>query len=147
MPFMTLHVMMAPATNAVGRPGIAARTAVIGSLIMPLAFYAGVMLDGTRGVALGWLAGYPLLTAIAAQLSMPAIGIGWRDLGGALRAPVLAGLAMAMAVAGLDASFGTVAPLARLAMLGATGAAVYGGLMALFARERLSEVLSLAFRR
>ena len=56
MPFMTLHVLFAPATNAVGRPGIGTRTAALGAVVMLLAFLGGVRW-GAPGIAAAWLFG------------------------------------------------------------------------------------------
>jgi O-antigen/teichoic acid export membrane protein len=72
MPFMTLHVLFAPATNAAGRPGIASRTAVVGAILLPAAFLLGARW-GTQGLAGAWLAGFPLLTAVAAKWALPAL--------------------------------------------------------------------------
>lgn len=148
MPFMTLHVMLAPATNAVGQPGIATRTAILGALIMPVAFLSGVLALGAKGIAIAWVLGYPLLTAISAHWSLRAISVTLRQLTQALAAPVLAGLAMGLAVTIGDKLLAdALAPLHRLAILGAGGALIYGGWLACFARERLSEVLGLVLKR
>jgi O-antigen/teichoic acid export membrane protein len=148
MPFMTLHVMLAPATNAVGQPGLATRSAILGALIMPLAFLVGVLTMGAKGIAIGWLLGYPVLTAVSAVWSLPAIGVSLRQLIQALAAPVLAGLAMALAltIAG-QLLAEELSPLPRLAVLGTAGALIYGGWLACFARERLNEVVSLVLKR
>ena len=50
MPLMTLQILFAPATNALGRPGLAVRTGLVGAVLMPLAFLAGIRwgVDGPR---------------------------------------------------------------------------------------------------
>lgn len=146
MPFMTLHVMFAPATNALGQPRLGTRASVLGAVVMPLAFGIGVALDGARGIALAWLAAYPLITAVSAHWSLPVIGLTKRELGAALLPPVLAGLAMGLAVTLGDRAIADLHLLPRLALLIALGGAVYGGWLALFARERLGEVLALVRR-
>ncbi|GAA4779448.1 lipopolysaccharide biosynthesis protein [Novosphingobium ginsenosidimutans] len=146
MPFMTLHVMFAPATNALGQPNLGTRTSVLGSVLMPIVFVIGVTLDGARGIALAWLVAYPLLTAISAHWSLPAIGLKKRELAAAVLPPVLAGAAMALAVVALDAVLAHYTLWLRLALLVATGGAVYGLWLACFARDRVSEVIGLMRR-
>jgi O-antigen/teichoic acid export membrane protein len=146
MPFMTLHVMFAPVTNALGQPRLGTRASIVGAAVMPLAFLAGVMLDGARGIALGWLVAYPLITAISAHWSLPVIGLTKRALGAALLPPVLAGLAMGLSVTLLDRVIGDWHLAARLAVLIGAGGAVYGGWLTWFARDRLIEVIGLLRR-
>jgi len=146
MPFMTMHVMFAPATNALGQPNIGTRTSVLGSVLMPLVFIVGVTLHGARGIALAWLVAYPLLTAISAHRSLPAIGLKKRELAAAVLPPVLAGSAMGLAVVTLDGLIAHHGLWLRLALLVAAGGAVYGLWLACFARDRVSEVLGLLRR-
>lgn len=147
MPFMTLHVMFAPATNAIGRPGISTRSSILGAVIMPAAFLAGIHYAGVTGVAWAWLLGYPLLTAISAAWSLPVIGVRAAQLIEALRAPVLGGLAMGAGVALLDRALPDMAQALRLAALIAAGGIIYGGWLLAFSRERIGEVLSLVVKR
>jgi O-antigen/teichoic acid export membrane protein len=146
MPFMTLHVLFAPATNACGRPGIATRGSVLGTVLMPLSYFAGVQW-GVTGLAAAWLLAYPLLTAFSAAWSLPVIGIKPRELLGALQAPVLAGLAMAAGVILVDRTLPELPQVLRLAALVATGGAIYAGWLLTFARERIGEVLDLILKR
>ena len=145
MPFMTLHVLFAPATNAVGRPGIGTRTAALGAVVMLLAFLAGVRW-GAPGIAAAWLVGYPALTAITAAWSLPAIGVLARELGQAVLPPVLAGIAMGLAVFLLDQVVANLPALPRLAALVACGSTVYLGWLTTFARPRLAEMLAMLKR-
>ncbi|MFN9581007.1 MAG: lipopolysaccharide biosynthesis protein [Novosphingobium sp.] len=146
MPFMTMHVMFAPATNALGQPNIGTRTSVLGSVLMPLAFLLGVMLDGARGISFAWLVTYPLLTAISAHWSLPAIGLKKRELLGAVLPPALAGAAMGLAVVTLDGLIAQHNLWLRLGLLMAAGGAIYGLWLVCFARDRFSEVLGLLRR-
>lgn len=147
MPFMTLHVMFAPATNAIGQPGIATRSAILGALIMPAAFLIGVLSADARGIALAWLLGYPLLTAITARWAFPAIGVTMRQVLAALWPPLLAGGVMLGGVAAADLLASGMAPPLRLALLTATGGLTYGLVLILAAPERLREVIDFARRR
>lgn len=146
MPFMTLHVLFAPATNACGRPGIATRTSIFGALLMPPAYFVGVQY-GVVGLAAAWALTYPVLTAVSAAWSLPVIGVRPRELLGAVRAPAIAGLAMAACVVLVDRALPAMPQPARLAALVAAGGAVYGGWLLCFARERVGEVLQLVLKR
>jgi O-antigen/teichoic acid export membrane protein len=146
MPFMTLQVLFGPATNAAGRPGIYTKTSIIGALLLPLAFLVGVRW-GVTGMALAWVAGYPLLVAISAIWILPVIRVSAREFLAALSQPVAAALAMFIAVHWLYGALASYAPLPRLALLISAGGAVYGSWLAVFARERLLELLDLVRRQ
>lgn len=146
MPFMTLHVLFAPATSAFGRPGLSTRTSILGAVLMPLAAFIGVRW-GVTGLAAGWLASYPLLTLFSARWSLPVIGISGRELLAALAPPVLAGLAMAAGVLVLDRALPALPPIARLSALVTAGGGLYAGWLLFFARARIDEVRDLALRR
>lgn len=146
MPFMTLHVLLAPATNAVGKPGLATRTTALGAVLMPAAFLVGAQF-GSTGIAAAWLIAYPLLATFALAWSLPAIGTTTGAFARALYAPVLAALTMALGVTLLDQAIGTLAPVVRLVALIATGAAIYGALLFVFARRSLFELASFVLRR
>lgn len=146
MPFMTFHVLLAPATNALGRPGIATRAAVLGTFLMPLTYLLGAQW-GVTGLAAAWLVAYPLLTLITTAWSLPVIGLTWRALGSMLRAPVLAGAGMALGVVLLDRALPPLPEPLRLAALVGAGGAIYGGWLLVFARERIGEVLDLVLKR
>lgn len=146
MPFMTLHVLFAPAANALGHPGLATRGAVVGSLLMPACYLVGVQY-GPVGIAAAWLVAWPLLTALSAAWTLPVIGIPARALGEALLPPVLAGTAMALVVVLLDRVLPSLPEAARLALLVGTGGAIYGLWLLRFARERLTELLDAALKR
>lgn len=145
MPFMTLHVLFAPATNAVGRPGIATCTALLGAVLLPTCFAIGARY-GTTGLAAGWLAGFPLLTAVAAAWALPVIGLSVRELGATLAPPTLAALAMALSVIGLNQALPATSDVVRLSLLTGFGGAIYAGALALFARDRLRELLAFVRR-
>ena len=146
IPFMTLQVLFAPATNALDRPGIAARSSAFGAVLMPLAFLTGIQW-GVIGMAAAWLVAYPMMTLATARWSLPVIGVAWRDLGKALAPPVLAGIAMAAGVLAVDYQTNALAPLPRLALLVTVGAAIYLGGLAIFAPDRLRELVAFVRHR
>ena len=146
MPVMTLQVLFAPATNAVGRPGIATRSAALGAVLVPLAFVVGIRW-GATGLAAAWLVAYPVVTAITAAWSLPAIGVRARELGQAILPPVLAGTAMALVVTLADRFAVGLPSLPRLLLLVSVGAAIYLGWLTSFARPRLAEMLDMVRRK
>lgn len=145
MPFVTLQILYAPATNALGRPGIPARVSFAGAIIMPLAFLIGVR-HGPVGMAWAWATGFPLLTLVATILSLPVIGVRPADLLRAIRPAASAGVLMAAGVLAIDALLPPLAPVARLAILVAGGGTLYAAALMLFARDTVREVIALVRR-
>jgi O-antigen/teichoic acid export membrane protein len=146
MAFLTLQILFAPATNALGRAGIALRIAASGALIMPLCFLAGAQF-GTYGLAIAWLFGLPVLAFVTAALSLPIIGASWGGLARAVWPGLSASAGMAATVAALDAMLPEMAPQPRLVILVLAGGAAYAALLLAFARPLVSEVLALVGRR
>jgi O-antigen/teichoic acid export membrane protein len=143
MPMMTLQILFAPASNALGRPGMAVRTGLVGAVLLPLAFLAGIQW-GTAGLAWAWLGGMAVLLGATIEMALPVIGIGRR----ALFLAVAPGLAASATMAGLvevaDTLLGgEIGSGARLAALVAVGIAAYAGLLLAFARPIVEEVLGL----
>lgn len=146
MPFMTLQILFAPATNAMGRPGIALRVNIAGALIMATGFYIGVDY-GVVGLAKTWLVGMPLLTAVTLLMSMPVIGVSLRQLARAIAPGLSASLAMAIIVVAVDSLLPPLAPFTRLTVLAGTGIASYAVLLMLFARNLVAEMWVLIVKR
>jgi hypothetical protein len=146
MPFMTLQVLLAPACDARGRPGIAVRNGATGSLVLACGFLVGVQW-GATGIAAAWIAAYPVYLAISLRRSLPVIGTSWRALSEAIAPALLASLAMALVVALVDRALPPPPPLPRLLLLVTLGAAVYAGWLLLFARTVLVETMQVIRRR
>ncbi|HEX8527351.1 lipopolysaccharide biosynthesis protein [Allosphingosinicella sp.] len=142
MPFLTLQILFAPATNAIGKPGIALRTGIAGALILPIAFVIGLGW-GIAGLAIAWLGGIALLCLVTALLSLPEIGVGRRALAVAVAPGLFAALAMAALVAGLRLALPPLGVESRLLLLVAFGAAAYACLLVLFARPVVADVMTL----
>jgi len=142
MPLMTLQILFAPATNALGRPALAVRIGLIGAMLMPAAFLAGIQW-GTLGLAWAWLAGMAALLATTLLISLPAIGVGRRALAGAVAPGLGASAAMGAAVAALDSVLPEIGGGARLATLVPFGAALYAALLFVFARPVIDELVAL----
>jgi len=146
MPFLTLQILFAPATNAIGRPGIGAWVSGAGAIILTSAFLIGVRFGG-MGLAWAWLIGFPLYALVACVCSLPAIGVRWRTLGGSIAPGLGAAAAMAALVWGLDRILPPLAPIVRLAVLVGAGGLAYGALLLLFARATLEEIVRLVIKR
>lgn len=146
MPMMTLQTLFAPASDACGRPGISARNAATGAVLLPVAFLIGVHW-GLPGLVGAWFAAYPLYLAICTWRTLPVIGVRLRALAEAIAPPVLAAAAMGLAVAMVDPLLPTMPTVARLGLLVLTGVATYGALLVLFARAMLTEVIALVRNR
>jgi O-antigen/teichoic acid export membrane protein len=146
MPFLTLQILFAPATNALGRPRAALRVAIAGAAIMPVAFMIGSQY-GIIGLARAWMFGFPLLTAATVAMSLPVIGARPAGLARAIAPGLLASAAMAALVASLDSLLPPMPAPVRLAILAPTGVAVYAGLLLAFARPLVKDVIGLALGR
>lgn len=146
MPFMTLNILYGPACDALGRPGIGVLTGAIGAAIMTGGFLIGVQW-GATGLALAWLIAYPLYLAAGTWQSLPVIGTSVRQLADAIAPPLLAALAMAIAVTLVDRALPPLAPQPRLLLLMATGALVYSGWMLAFSRDVIRELIAILLKR
>lgn len=141
MPFMTLQILFAPATDARGRPGVGAQNSAIGALLLPIAFLIGVRW-GVQGMAIAWIAAWPLYLALTAWRSLPVIGLSARDWIAAFAPPVTAAVAMAVIVTLLDRTLPILGTLEHLIVITAAGAAIYGAWLWLFARETVNDALA-----
>jgi O-antigen/teichoic acid export membrane protein len=146
MPFMTLQVLLTPASDARGRPGIGVRNGATGAAILGTAFLIGVEW-GPTGLGLAWIAAYPLYFAISAWRSLPVIGVPARAVARAVASPALAAIAMALAVWLVDQRLPVLDPVWRLAVLLAVGGVVYAGWMLAFARAALGELVAVLRKR
>lgn len=146
MPFMTLQILFAPATNALGRPWIAVRVNMIGALIMPVTFFIAVHF-GVVAMAEAWLIAMPLLTALTLAISMPVIGLSFGRLFAAILPPLAAASAMAVIVSLVAYELPDFAQPTKLALLVAIGMASYGLYLVIFARQLVVELWELVVRR
>lgn len=142
MVMMTLQILFAPATNARGVPLAALRITMIGSVVMPSAFFIGSHW-GLHGFAWGWVGGMAVLTSATVILSGGIIGLKPSGLARAVAPPLAAALLMGAGVklvlVGLPASLPPLVPLAACVPL---GVALYLGALNLIAPDRLAEALS-----
>ena len=134
MPFVTLHVLYPPATNALGKPRIGAMSSAAGAIVLPIAFWIGVP-HGPIGMAAAWVVSMPLLVLVSSSLSLPVLGLSWGRLGRAVLPPLAAALAMGVVVVGVGSLLPPIAPPVRLMTLVPLGVVAYAGFVLLFARD------------
>lgn len=147
MPFMTLQVLFSPACDARGKPGIGVVNGAIGATVLAIGFLVGVRW-GATGLAMAWIACYPIYLGISLVRSLPVIGTNLRELLDAILPPLLAASGMALVVAIADRLLGVAsAPQPRLLILVGVGGAVYGGWLMIFARPAVNELIAVVRRR
>jgi O-antigen/teichoic acid export membrane protein len=142
MPLMTLQILFAPASNALGRPGMAVRTGLVGALLLPCAFAAGIQW-GAEGLAWAWLGGMAVLLGATVEMSLPLLGITRRALFLAVAPGLAASLAMAGLVEAIDSLLPAIGAGPRLAVLVGAGMAAYAAMLFAGARPIVDEVLGL----
>ena len=142
MPFMTLQVLLTPACDARGRPGIGVGNGAAGALVLGIAFLVGVRF-GTTGLAIAWIAGYPIYLGISLWRALPVIGTSPKALADAIAPALLAALGMALVVRLADTVLPPLAAPLHLVILVAIGAAVYGGWLMVFARPLVRELIAI----
>ena len=145
MPVMTLQILFTPANNALGKPGITARTNMFGAVLMPITFLIGVQF-GAYGLAWGWVIAFPILL-IFTFIQSRHIGITPLELAQAVWPGLSASLAMAAIVYVIGQYLPEMNIYLRLAALVAAGGISYIGLLWLVARPTLNEVIQLIIRR
>lgn len=146
MPAMTLQILFAPASNALGRPTIAARVMAFGAFILPLGFVIGVQF-GIMGLAYSWLATFPLLTAFTIYQSKPHIGFSLSGLARAVWPGFSASTTMAVIVYGVGQALPPVPDYLRLVTMVGVGGLSYVALLYWFARPTMIEIVQLFGKR
>jgi len=142
-PFVTLQILYTPATNALGKPSVAAWISGAGAIIMPTAFLIGVRY-GPVGMAWAWLLAFPILTLIATIWSLHIIGARYTALLHALWPAAFAGAVMAGGVVAIDRALPSMSPFSHLIALAAAGAIIYALTLMVTARDSIEELLDFA---
>jgi O-antigen/teichoic acid export membrane protein len=146
MPFMTLLVLITPACDARGRPGIGVRNGAVGAGVLAAAFLIGVHW-GPTGMGIAWILAYPVYLAVSLWRSLPVIGASFRDVAGAVASPALAAIGMALVVGLIDDALPPLAIAVRLGALVLVGVVVYGGWMLVFSRPAVRELVAIVRNR
>jgi O-antigen/teichoic acid export membrane protein len=141
MPCMTLLVLYTPACDAGGRPGIGVANGAIGASLLTTGFLIGLPW-GPQGLALAWVAAYPVYLVIASARALPVIGAKPKQLAKAVAPAVLAALVMALVVTLVDCTLPVMTDAPRLAVLVSTGGVAYAGWLLLFARTTVREAVA-----
>ncbi|MFD1106021.1 lipopolysaccharide biosynthesis protein [Sphingobium olei] len=146
MPFMTLQVMFAPVSNALGRPGTTARVAAVGAVLMPVAFLIGIQ-AGAIGLAWAWLAAFPVLTVMTAVMAGRPMGLRITDVARAAAPGLGCAIVMAAIVMAVDAMLPPLPAPARLGILVPAGGLAFLAAVSMLAGETLRELVALVVRR
>jgi O-antigen/teichoic acid export membrane protein len=151
MPVMTLHILFAPALNALGLPNIVLRNSIFGAVLMPSVYLFAVQF-GAEGLAWGWLVAFPVLLAFTIYQARPHIGFTLRGLAESILPGFAAAAVMAALVWSIDHlllmhMWPDMPPLLHLALLAASGGCFYVAMMWLGARATFMEVVNLVVRR
>lgn len=128
MPFMALHLICFPTTNALGRPRVYLTTSIAGAIIMPAAFLWGVK-SGAMGLVHAWWVAAPLLLSFTLSLTLPRIGVRIGDLGRELLPILVACATMAGVVSAAHLFTPLYHPFLELAWNAALGAVVYSAVI------------------
>jgi O-antigen/teichoic acid export membrane protein len=140
MPLHMFAPFMNTAAQGIGRADIALKQVVLASLVMPLAFVVGSQW-GLLGLAVAWVAAFPLVFVGAMALFLPVIGLRSRDFLGAMARPMLASLGMYATIGAARIMLGpVVSPVARMTLLIVVGVAVYAVLTLLLNRGGYREM-------
>ncbi|MDB5715444.1 MAG: lipopolysaccharide biosynthesis protein [Sphingomonadales bacterium] len=145
MPFVTMQILFAPVTNALGRPRLAVYSSLAGAIIMTTCFAIGVH-RGAAGLADAWVIGFPVLAILTAAMSLPVMELAPLMLLKEIARPLMAAIVMAIVVATVDAGLPTLPAVAHLAILVASGLIAFAGAALMFARPILDDILQLARR-
>ena len=151
MPVMTLHILFAPALNALGLPNIVVRNSIFGAILMP-AVYLFAVQYGAHGLAWGWLIAFPILLAFTIYQARPHIGFSISGLLATIVPGLVAAAIMAALVWGTDHLLLTqlwpdIPALLHLVALVAVGGLAYTALLWFGARQTFMEVVNLLVRR
>ena len=140
MPVHMFAPFMSTAAQGIGRADLALKQVALASLVMPLAFVVGSQW-GLLGLAVAWVAAFPLVFVWAMVLFLPVIGLRIRDFLGAMARPMLASLGMYATVGAARIMLGPVmSPIARMTLLIVVGVAVYAVLTLLVNRGGYREM-------
>lgn len=146
MPALTVHILFAPAVNAVGRPDISMQASLAGAVVMPIAFVVAIGW-GAQGLAWAWLIAFPVVPLFSFLRSRTTLGISAGQIVRAIAPGFGAGVAMAIAVLAVATELGEWAAWSRLAFSVAFGALAYAAILYLVSRATLLELFGLLFRR
>jgi teichuronic acid exporter len=125
-PFRMLMAVLATALAASGHAELELRNTIVSALILPTSFALGVNW-GLNGLAASWLVAVPAICALNFRRTAGTLGLRLGDVMSAVRAPVIAGAVMLIAVTLARLGLTDYSEALRLPILIAAGALVYTG--------------------
>lgn len=146
MPAYTLHILFAPAINAVGRPTVNVVASAIGASVMVAAFLVGAQW-GPVGLAWAWVVAFPLVPLATFILAHRVIGVTAAGILRAIAPALLASSAMAGLVHLLGKGFAGSPAWLALPVQVAFGGVTYIAILWVFSRDTLGELAALILRR
>ena len=146
MPLFTLYSLFGPAVTALGRSAITMKSAMLGALVMPVAFLIGIQW-GTVGLAWAWVLAFPVVPLAAFVQSRGPLGLTAGKMLGALAPGLAASALMALMVGAAGTLLDDLASWQRLPLLVGLGGAAYLAILYTLSRRTLHEVIDLVARR
>ena len=131
--------------TACGNPQFVMRVELMGLVIMPISFWIGSHW-GLKGIAYGWVFGYPIIALAEYWKTMKTIQMNVGDYFKALRPALDGSIAMTLGVLGIQRILPPFSPWIRLLIEIGGGAAVYVATVTLLHQERARHFLSIAMR-
>jgi O-antigen/teichoic acid export membrane protein len=132
-------MLMPPLLNSRGRARWSLAYSLAGMVLLPAAFLVGVQY-GLTGVAVAWIAAYPLLYAMLLRFLRKDLGIRLSELLDAGRSTLVAVACMAVAVMAVQHYAQAVTPGMRLGLSVITGMAAYAGTFVMFYEEQIGRM-------
>lgn len=134
---------------AIGKPHLGTLGQIFALLIMPPAFFIGAWYGGLLGASLAWVTGYPLLVMIRLRISLPALGLTYRDYFRSMTAAASGGIAMYVVVVVLRKTIvsSLLTPVLGLFFLIGAGAITYASFMWFLQQKDCRELLDLVQKR
>jgi teichuronic acid exporter len=147
MPLTILSPFLNSAFQGIGRGGIVFSNVLTACLVMPVLLFAGAH-AGLIGLALAWVAGFPVVLLINLKRMLPEVGLRLRDCVRAVSPSLLSAAAM-FGVVSISRSLvsGLVAPSGVMALLVAMGCISYASFSWVMNRAGIAEIVELLQRK
>lgn len=145
LPVRVLSIALSQAVNAVGRPELNVINLAIACIVMPLAFMVGIHYWGLPGICYAWVLVYPVWFVYVLRQGLPTVSLKVREYFGNIAPPYLFGAVM-LGIVLVARNLVPFESWQRLVILIAIGAATYGSLFWIFAKNYSIQVIT-AFRK
>lgn len=128
VPVQMLSNVFSTAVTGFGRVDVELKNMLIAGLVIPATLFVGVR-AGASGLAAGWAVGTILALLLNLPRALRVLGVDAVDVWRSVRAPLVGGAAMLLALLWLRSVLSEWSELARLVAMTATGAGVYVSLV------------------